>query len=156
MGYPNSHCKNVVAFSGGVDSSLVAYLVHQAFPGNSMACLGVSASLPVDQLMLARRVAGVIGIPLQEVSPGEGEHEEYVANQGRSCYQCKVTAHSGLHVFGCPVLLRFGCNPQRRQAHLYTALEVLAASLGGEQRLRGASSLEGGTIQQGAKHSGGR
>lgn len=94
MGYAGSQSRNVVAFSGGVDSSLVAYLVHRAYPGNSMACLGVSASLPSDQLLLARRVAGFIGIPLQEVTPGEAMHPEYVANQGRSCYQCKARAMS--------------------------------------------------------------
>lgn len=53
--------KNIVAFSGGVDSSLVAALVHQAFPNNSLACVGVSAALPAAQLQLARSVAGHIG-----------------------------------------------------------------------------------------------
>lgn len=53
--------KNVVAFSGGVDSSLVAALVHQVFPNNSLACVGVSAALPAAQLHLARSVARHIG-----------------------------------------------------------------------------------------------
>lgn len=52
---------NIVAFSGGVDSSLVAALVHEAFPRNSLACVGVSAALPEAQLQLARRVANHIG-----------------------------------------------------------------------------------------------
>lgn len=38
---------NVVAFSGGVDSSLVAFLVHNAFPHNSTACLGCNSLLPI-------------------------------------------------------------------------------------------------------------
>ena len=103
---------NIVAYSGGVDSSLVALLVHRAFPSNSMACLGVSASLPSEQLKLARGVAAHIGIALREVTPGEGVNPEYVANQGQSCYHCK--------------------------AHLYTALEVLAAAVGGEANMKGA------------------
>ena len=53
--------KNIVAFSGGVDSSLVAALVHQAFPNNSLACVGVSSALPANQLDLARRVASHVG-----------------------------------------------------------------------------------------------
>lgn len=53
--------KNLVAFSGGVDSSLVAALVHQVFPDNSLACLGVSAALPSAQLHLARSIARHIG-----------------------------------------------------------------------------------------------
>lgn len=53
--------KNIVAFSGGVDSSLVAALVHHVFPGSSQACVGVSSALPAAQLDLARRVASHIG-----------------------------------------------------------------------------------------------
>lgn len=53
--------KNIVAFSGGVDSSLVAALVHQVFPGRSQACVGVSSALPAAQLDLARSVARHIG-----------------------------------------------------------------------------------------------
>ena len=54
--------KNIVAFSGGVDSSLVAALVHQAFPDNSLACVGVSSALPANQLDLARKVASHVGV----------------------------------------------------------------------------------------------
>lgn len=54
--------KNIVAFSGGVDSSLVACLVHEVFPQNSHACVGVSAALPAAQLQLARDVAKHIGV----------------------------------------------------------------------------------------------
>lgn len=53
--------KNIVAFSGGVDSSLVAALVHHVFPGSSQACVGVSSALPTAQLDLARSVASHIG-----------------------------------------------------------------------------------------------
>ena len=53
--------KNIVAFSGGVDSSLVAAIVHQTFPDNSLACVGISAALPAAQLHLARTVASHIG-----------------------------------------------------------------------------------------------
>lgn len=60
-GAPTAEGKNIVAFSGGVDSSLVAALVHQTFPDNSLACVGVSAALPTAQLYLARSVASHIG-----------------------------------------------------------------------------------------------
>lgn len=46
--------KNLVAFSGGVDSSLVAHAVRTMFPGNSLAILGVSASLAGGQRAMAR------------------------------------------------------------------------------------------------------
>ena len=80
---------NLVAFSGGVDSSVVAALVRRAFPERSLACVGVSASLPASQLALAREVARSVGIPLREVATGEGAHPEYLANNGMACYHCK-------------------------------------------------------------------
>lgn len=61
LGAPASDGKNIVAFSGGVDSSLVAALVHHVFPGSSQACVGVSSALPTAQLDLARSVASHIG-----------------------------------------------------------------------------------------------
>ena len=37
---------NVVAYSGGVDSSLAAYLVREAFPSNSVAAIGITGAWP--------------------------------------------------------------------------------------------------------------
>ena len=37
---------NIVAYSGGVDSSLVAALLYRAFPQNTYACIGKSSSSP--------------------------------------------------------------------------------------------------------------
>lgn len=88
---------NLIAFSGGVDSSLVAALVHRAFPGRATAVIGVSASLPDEQLQLARQVAEHIGIPLRELSTHEGDLPEYIANQGQSCYHCKTTLYQTLY-----------------------------------------------------------
>lgn len=88
---------SVVAFSGGVDSSLTAYLVHAAFPGAAaLACIGRSAALPAVQLRTARQVAAWIGIRLVEVDTAEGGIEEYVANSGSSCYYCKSSLYATL------------------------------------------------------------
>ena len=122
-GVPPHKGKNIVAFSGGVDSSTAAFLVHHAFPSNTTACVGVSAALPDSQLDLARRVAAFIGVPLLELPTGshsglkrlqggrltlfffiegEGEEENYRANQGQSCYYCKTHLYSTLeHVAKC-------------------------------------------------------
>lgn len=87
---------NVVAFSGGVDSSVVAAGVYRSFPHNSFAVLGVSASLPAQQLQLARNVAQSIGISLREVHTSEGDQVEYVRNEGKSCYICKQNLYTSL------------------------------------------------------------
>ena len=98
---------HVVAFSGGVDSSLCAYLVHRAFGGDvtdddgnvrarAYAAVGTSPSLPASQLAVARGVAEAIGIPLREVSTDEGAVPEYVANEGESCLHCKDELYATL------------------------------------------------------------
>ncbi|KAJ0406478.1 hypothetical protein ATCC90586_000319 [Pythium insidiosum] len=86
--------RHVVAFSGGVDSSLAAALVHRVFPEASAACLGVSPSLSAEQHAQARDVARHIGITLWECSTRESEHAAYVANKGQSCYYCKTTLYT--------------------------------------------------------------
>ncbi|KAL7686362.1 putative asparagine synthase, pyridinium-3,5-bisthiocarboxylic acid mononucleotide synthase LarE [Plasmopara halstedii] len=87
---------NVVAFSGGIDSSLVAALVHQVFPESSAACIGRSPALASVQLEQAREIASHIGIRLWECHTNEVKFEDYVANQGKSCYYCKTTLYSTL------------------------------------------------------------
>ena len=53
----SADASNVIAFSGGVDSSLVAKLVHETFPKTAVAAIGRSDALPKTQLRLARQVA---------------------------------------------------------------------------------------------------
>ncbi|ETV66482.1 hypothetical protein, variant 3 [Aphanomyces astaci] len=100
---------NIVAYSGGVDSSLVAALVHRVFPENSIACLGVSAALPQDQLLLARNVASAIGIPLWEARTSEGNDPRYVENKGQSCYYCKTNLYTTLNQVAAHVKAQ-GCS----------------------------------------------
>ena len=104
---------HVVAFSGGVDSSLCAYLVHRAFGGvggsdeekgigagakkNAYAAVGVSPSLPSSQLEMARNIAQSIGIPLRAVHTNEGAVPAYVANEGESCLHCKNELYATLN-----------------------------------------------------------
>lgn len=102
---------NIIAFSGGVDSSLAASLVYQTFQknqisnnkgpsdhrqGSVLAVLGVSSSLPDRQLQLARKVASTIGIELQEVKTTEGSDDTYIANKGQACFVCKNHLYSAL------------------------------------------------------------
>lgn len=94
---------NLVAFSGGVDSSLAALLVHKAFigggeesGGEATAVLGVSPAVSPDQIELARRVASFIGIPLVEAETSEGSDSSYVSNRGEACLVCKTHLYSAL------------------------------------------------------------
>ncbi|MEO7236338.1 MAG: ATP-dependent sacrificial sulfur transferase LarE [Lapillicoccus sp.] len=79
-----------VAYSGGVDSALLAALAVRALgPGNVVAVLGVSPSLAQDERSAAHEVARFIGLPVVEVATHEGESEAYRANGPDRCYHCK-------------------------------------------------------------------
>lgn len=88
--------QNLIAFSGGVDSSLVASLVHQTSQ-KSLAVMGISPSLPEQQRKLAHDIAHHIGIPIQEVHTKEGDNPIYVENKGQSCYICKSNLYSSIN-----------------------------------------------------------
>jgi pyridinium-3,5-biscarboxylic acid mononucleotide sulfurtransferase len=79
-----------VAFSGGVDSSLVlALAVRVLGAGRVVAVLGVSPSLAADERAGAHDVAAFIGVPVIEVVTREGENPAYRANGPDRCFHCK-------------------------------------------------------------------
>ena len=88
--------QHVVAFSGGIDSSVVAAAVYKAHPDHSMAILGVSPSLSAAQRQQAHEIASVIGIPLIEIETTEGSKELYIENEGQACYACKTSLYKGM------------------------------------------------------------
>jgi pyridinium-3,5-biscarboxylic acid mononucleotide sulfurtransferase len=80
---------NYVAFSGGVDSTLVAHAVHRVFPDTALAVMALSASVSMEMRSSAEALAAHIGIALRFVQTHETENPVYVANEGLSCYVCK-------------------------------------------------------------------
>lgn len=83
---------HILAFSGGVDSSLVAQLLCMSRETDERvtAVLGVSAAVPQSQVQLAQQVAQHINVDLQTVSTTEGSDDTYIANAGQACYACKT------------------------------------------------------------------
>lgn len=80
-----------VALSGGADSSLVAALARESLGERAVAAVGVSPSLPADELDGARSFAAAIGIRLIELSTDEIDDPRYAANGVDRCYHCKNT-----------------------------------------------------------------
>ena len=79
-----------VAFSGGVDSSLLLALATQILGiDRVVALLGVSPSLAAEERSAAHEVARQIGVRLVEVMTYEGDRPEYQANGPDRCFYCK-------------------------------------------------------------------
>jgi uncharacterized protein len=79
-----------VAFSGGLDSSVLAKAAQLALGEKAVAVTGVSASLARGELEDARKLAHAIGIRHEVVETGELELPEYQENTANRCYHCKM------------------------------------------------------------------
>jgi uncharacterized protein len=79
----------LVAFSGGVDSALVAAVAHQELGERAVALTADSATFPREELAEARNIAKLVGMRHVLVDSKELEREGYAANEGDRCYFCK-------------------------------------------------------------------
>ena len=79
----------VVAFSGGVDSTLLAYLAQQQLGDKTLAVTAVSPTYPEHQLVEARQLAEKLGINHQVIHTNEFESADFTANPPDRCYYCK-------------------------------------------------------------------
>jgi uncharacterized protein len=83
-----------VAFSGGVDSTVVAKAAHLALGDAAVAVTADSPSVPRAELDDARRLAVHIGIRHLIVPTDEFADPDYVRNDGSRCYYCKSELYS--------------------------------------------------------------
>jgi uncharacterized protein len=87
--YFSNHEGAIIAYSGGVDSSLLAYVAHLTLANHMLAALAESPSLSRREYRFALAFAQKHGIPLQIVDTREMENPFYAANRGDRCYHCK-------------------------------------------------------------------
>lgn len=81
----------VVAFSGGVDSGLLAWAANQALgSANCRVVTAVSPSLSPSEREDCRRLASLWELRWQEVETDEASRAAYVANGPDRCYHCKT------------------------------------------------------------------
>lgn len=86
----------VVAYSGGVDSTLVAVAAHQALGQRSLAVTADSPALADRELKEAVGLAQRLGFRHLVINTNEMELEGYVANSPQRCYFCKTELYSQL------------------------------------------------------------
>jgi uncharacterized protein len=78
-----------VAFSGGVDSSLLAHLVHLQLGVRMLAVTLRSPSYPAEQIQKARDFAAHFNIPHLVITSDELDIPEFRENSPDRCYHCK-------------------------------------------------------------------
>ncbi len=87
----------IVAYSGGVDSALVAELTHQVLgPANSLIVTAVSDSLAEYELDDARNLAQERGWNFRTIATSEMQDERYLRNDGTRCFFCKSELYERL------------------------------------------------------------
>ena len=112
-----------VAFSGGVDSAVVAKAAMLACGENATAFTAISLSLASGEREAAEGLARLIGIPHRIIQTGEFENPDYLKNASNRCYFCKT--------------------------ELYTQLEKIAPELGVETIVNGANLDDVGDYRPG-------
>ena len=79
----------LVAYSGGVDSTLLLKLAMEELGGGSVAVLASSPAYPESEQAAARALARAMGARLVEVTTSEVEMEDYARNNPDRCFHCK-------------------------------------------------------------------
>ena len=115
----------IVAYSGGVDSSYVAYIANAELGPRAICITGQSASLPSYQQAEIDRVVAEFGFRHEVIQTEELENPSYSANNADRCYFCKD--------------------------ELYSKLETIAASRGIECIVDGSTTDDLGDYRPGRK-----
>lgn len=89
----------VVAFSGGVDSSVLLHAAVRVLGQRAVALIGDSPSLPRRELAEAEAFARGIGARLERLETDELEREGYRANDGGRCYVCRHTLFEAMEAW---------------------------------------------------------
>lgn len=79
----------LVAYSGGVDSVLLAFVAHETLGDRALAAIADSPSLPRRELAEAVSIGARFGIPVRVIRTEEFGDANYTSNPDNRCYFCK-------------------------------------------------------------------
>lgn len=94
----------VVAYSGGVDSSVVLRVAHEQLGAGALGVIGRSDSYALRELELALAQAADFGAAVEVVTTGELSDPGFAGNSPERCYHCKSELYRRLD----EVAARFG------------------------------------------------
>ncbi|HTN43176.1 MAG TPA: ATP-dependent sacrificial sulfur transferase LarE [Nitrospiria bacterium] len=84
----------LVAFSGGIDSTLVLKIAHDVLGSRAAAATSVSPTVPASELETSRRLASRIGAAHHLIPSMAMERPEFSQNGLRRCHACKQDLYS--------------------------------------------------------------
>jgi uncharacterized protein len=90
----------ITAFSGGIDSSLVAFLAHEELGHRALAVTSHSESLTRADYDLTRALAAEWGMAYRSIQTQELDNPHYRSNPVNRCYFCKSTLYADLAALG--------------------------------------------------------
>ena len=82
--------KVMIALSGGVDSAVVAYAAFQALGNSAIAVTADYKTLSEEELLSAKQICSEIGIEQILLDYNELENEEFVKNDSKRCFHCRM------------------------------------------------------------------
>ena len=82
--------RTLVAYSGGVDSVLLAKVAHDALGDDALAVIADSPSLPRRELEEALELSRQFGFPVRVIKTDEMANANYTSNPSNRCYFCKT------------------------------------------------------------------
>jgi pyridinium-3,5-biscarboxylic acid mononucleotide sulfurtransferase len=88
----------IVGYSGGVDSTLVAFIAHKMLRTDALIVLAKTETIIQEDVELARRIAARHGFNYREIAYNELEIDQYAANPVNRCYFCKQELYAQLKV----------------------------------------------------------
>jgi uncharacterized protein len=84
----------IVAYSGGIDSTLLLKIAYDTIGERAIAITAVSASMPKNELDESRKIALLIGAKQVVIEGHELEDPRYTENTPNRCYFCKQDVYT--------------------------------------------------------------
>ena len=100
----------LIALSGGIDSSLVAYVAGKELGNRALAVTSGSESLKAADLELAKEITAEWGLKHRIICTREIDNGDYVKNLENRCYFCKSTLYADLEKIALEENLRWVLN----------------------------------------------